>query len=305
MSAGRLGATRALFGGAAVAIGAALMAPGMASAAATKPTITIGATNFPEQAIVANAYADVLEHIGYPVQVKANLGTRSVVEPALAHGQLDIEPDYAGTLLLFLNAKDTKAADQLTTAVADLKKELAPSGATVLNPAPAIDSNVFVVTKATARKDHLTTVSSLKKYAKNMVLGGPTECPTRPTCLLGLEHVYGLHFLSFKSLDEAGPISVAALKQGQVQVVELFSSDGNVVQNGFVALTDNKHLQPADHVIPVIRKSVDTPQVAAALNKLSAKLTTTQLSKLNIEVNDQNESPATVAQQWVSAEGLV
>jgi osmoprotectant transport system substrate-binding protein len=296
--------TRLLLGSAATALAAALLLPGSALAATTKPTIVIGATNFPEQAIVANAYADVLEHAGYPVQVKANLGTRSVVEPALAHGQLDIEPDYAGTLLLFLDAKDTKAADQLSTAVPDLKKLLASSGATVLDPAPAIDTNVFVVTKATATKDHLTTVSSLKKYASSFVLGGPPECPTRPTCLLGLEHVYGLHFLSFKSLDEAGPISVAALKDGEVQVVELFSSDGNVVENNFVALTDNKDLQPADHVIPVIRKSVDTPQVAAALNKLSAKLTTVQLSKLNIEVNDQNVSPATAAQQWVTAEGL-
>jgi osmoprotectant transport system substrate-binding protein len=299
-----MGLKRLLLSGAALAIGAVLVAPTASLASSSKPTIVIGATNFPEQAIVANAYADVLQHAGYPVQVKANLGTRSVVEPALAHGQLDIEPDYAGTLLLFLNSHATKAADQLSTAVPALKALLAGSGATVLNAAPAIDSNVFVVTKATAAKDHLTTVSSLKKYASKFIIGGPPECPTRPTCLLGLQSVYGLHFLSFKSLDEAGPVSVAALKQDQVQVVELFSSDGNVVQNGFVALTDDKHLQPADYVIPVIRKSVDTPQVAAALNKLSAKLTTAQLSKLNVEVNDQNLSPATVAQQWVKAQGL-
>jgi osmoprotectant transport system substrate-binding protein len=297
-----MGFRRVVMGCAALAIAAAVGIPA-ASAGAAKPTIVIGATNFPEQAIVANAYGDVLQHAGYPVQVKANLGTRSVVEPALAHGQLDIEPDYAGTLLIFLDANATKAADQLSTAVPALKKQLGSAGATVLNAAPAIDSNVFVVTKATAQKYHLKTVSDLKKHAGSFILGGPPECPTRPTCLLGLEHLYGLKFLSFKSLDEAGPISVAALKQDQVQVVELFSSDGNVVQNGFVALQDNKHLQPADYVIPVIRKSVDTPQVASLLNKLSAKLTTAQLSKLNIEVNG-GQSPAAVAQQWVSAQGL-
>jgi osmoprotectant transport system substrate-binding protein len=286
-----MGLRRLMLGGAALAVAAAVGIPA-ASVAAAKPTIVIGATNFPEQAIVANAYGDVLQHAGYPVQVKANLGTRSVVEPALAHGQLDIEPDYAGTLLIFLNANDTAKADQLSTAIPALKKALAPSGATVLNPAPAIDTNVFVVTRATAKTYHLTTVSSLKKHAGSFILGGPPECPTRPTCLLGLQKVYGLKFLSFKSLDEAGPISVAALKQGQVQVVELFSSDGNVVENGFVA-----------HVIPVIRKSVDTPQVSSLLNKLSAKLTTAQLSKLNIEVNG-GQSPAAVAQQWVSQQGL-
>jgi osmoprotectant transport system substrate-binding protein len=291
----------ALAGSALVA--AALGGGWAASAAPSKPTIVIGATNFPEQAIVANAYADVLEHAGYTVDVKADLGTRAVVEPALAHGQLDIEPDYAGTLLLFLNPKATKAADQLATAVPAIKRILAKSGATVLEAAPAIDSNVFVVTHDTASKYHLRTVSGLRSHAPSFVLGGPPECPTRPTCLLGLEKVYGLHFSGFKSLDEAGAISVAALKQGQVQVVELFSSDGNVVSNGFVALTDDKHLQPADNVIPVIRRAVDTPQLAKVLNRLSAKLTTAELSKLNVEVS-QNQSPATVALAWVKAQGL-
>ena len=99
-----------------------------------------------------------------------------------------------------------------------------------------------------------------------MTLGGPPECPTFAGCEPGLEKVYGLHFAGFKSLDEAGPLSVAALKNGEVQVVELFSSDGNVVSNNFVALTDNKHLEGADYIVPVIRKSVDTSGVARALN---------------------------------------
>jgi osmoprotectant transport system substrate-binding protein len=295
---------RLLLGVVALASAAVVALPGVSSAASVPQPIVIGAVNFPEDVIVAYLYSFALQHAGFQTQVRADLGTRAVVEPALANGQLDIEPDYAGTLLLFLNSKDTKAANVIGSTISDLKKLLKPHGATVLNPAPAIDSNVFVVTKATASKYHLSTVSSLKKVASQFILGGPPECPQRPTCLLGLEHVYGLHFASFKGLDEAGPISVAALKDGQVQVVELFSSDGNVVQNNFVALTDNKHLQPADHLIPVIRTSVDSAKVAAALNKVSAKLTTDQLSKLNIEVNDNNESPSTVAQQWLQAEGL-
>jgi osmoprotectant transport system substrate-binding protein len=299
---------RLVFGAIALASATMIGVP-VAASAASAPTvpqpIVIGAVNFPEDVIVAYLYADVLQHAGFQTLVKPDLGTRAVVEPALANGQLDIEPDYAGTLLLFLNPAATKAANQISLTVKNLKTLLAPHGATVDNPAPAIDSNVFVVTKKTAAKYHLSTVSSLKKVASKFVLGGPPECPQRPTCLLGLEKVYGLHFASFKSLDEAGPISVAALKQGQVQVVELFSSDGNVVQNGFVALTDDKHLQPADDLIPVIRNAANSPKVAAALNKLSAKLTTAELSKLNIEVNSNNVSPSTAAQQWLTQKGLI
>ncbi len=136
---------------------------------------------------------------------------------------------------------------------------------------------------------------------RRLTLGGPPECPTNAGCELGLKKVYGLKFAGFKSLDEAGPLSVAALKNGKVQVVELFSSDGNVVSNNFVALTDNKHLEGADYIVPVIRKSVDTPGVAKILNSIDAKLTTTAISKLNLDVTAKQEQPAAVAQTWVNS----
>ena len=94
---------------------------------------------------------------------------------------------------------------------------------------------------------------------------------------------------------------MAALKNGEVQVVELFSSDGNVVSNNFVALTDNKHLEGADYIVPVIRKSVNTAGVAKVLNAIDAKLTTTAISKLNLDVTQQQEQPAAVAQAWVKS----
>ncbi len=297
---------RFLLGGAALGTMATFSATTSASAA-SKPTIVIGSTNFEEQAIVANLYGDVLHHAGYPVTVEPASGTRAIVVPAIENGQIDLEADYAGSLVNFLNGgTSTPLANNVSTAVPSLKSTLTKYGVTVLTPAPALDTNVFVVTKATAAKDHLTTISSLKKYASKMVLGGPSECPQVAGCLLGLQKTYGLKFSSFQATDEAGPISVADLKNGQVQVVELFSSDGNVVSNNFVALTDNKHLEAADYIIPVIRKSVDTAAVAKLINGVSAKLTTAQISKLNILVTGpKKEAPATVAQNWLKAEHIL
>jgi osmoprotectant transport system substrate-binding protein len=272
---------------------------------AAKPVIKIGATNFEEQEIVANLYGDVLTHAGYKVKVESALGTRAVVVPAIEHGQIDLEPDYAASLLGYLHGgKPQPAGTQITTAIAADKAALSSSGVTVLPASSALDTNVFAVTKATAAKDHLTTISSLAPYASKLVLGGPPECPTFAGCEPGLESVYGLHFSSFKSLDEAGPLSVAALKNGEVQVVELFSSDGNVVSNNFVALTDDKHLEGADYIVPVIRKSVDTAPVAAALNSLDQKLTTDAISQLNLDVTAKKEQPAAVAKAWLTSVGL-
>ncbi len=219
----------------------------------------IGSTNFEEQAIVSNIWADVLKKAGYQVTVEPALGTRAIVVPAIEKGQINLEPDYAASLLGFLHGGNPQAAgDNIATAIPADQKALASFGVTVLPASKALDTNVFAVTKATAKKYHLTTLSSLKPYASKMTLGGPPECPTFAGCQPGLKKTYGLNFAGFKSLDEAGPLSVAALKNGEVQVVELFSSDGNVVSNNFVALTDNKHLEGADYIVPVIRKSVNT-----------------------------------------------
>jgi osmoprotectant transport system substrate-binding protein len=291
--------------GALAMMAALVIAPTAALAsvhASSKPNIIIGSTNFEEQAIVSNIWADVLKSAGYNVTVEPALGARAVVVPAIEKGQIDLEPDYAASLLAFLhNGAVLSAADDITTAIPADQKALASSGVTVLPASKALDTNVFAVTKATAKKDHLTTISSLKPYASKLTLGGPPECPSNAGCQLGLKKVYGLNFAGFKSLDEAGPLSVAALKNGNVQVVELFSSDGNVVSNNFVALTDNKHLEGADYIVPVIRKSVDTPGVAKVLNSIDAKLTTDAISKLNLDVTAKQEQPAAVAQTWVNS----
>jgi osmoprotectant transport system substrate-binding protein len=275
-----------------------------ASAASSKPTIVIGSTNFEEQAIVSNIWADVLKKAGYPVTLEPALGTRSIVLPAIEKGQINLEPDYAATLLNTLHGGTTQAAaSNISTAIPADQKALASYGVTVLPASKALDTNVFAVTKATANKDHLTTLSSLKPYASKLTLGGPPECPTFPGCEPGLEKTYGLHFAGFKSLDEAGPLSVAALKNGEVQVVELFSSNGAVSSNNFVALTDNKHLEGADYIVPVIRKSVDTTGVASTLNKIDQKLTTAAIERLNLDVTSQQEEPNAVAQDWVNSVG--
>jgi osmoprotectant transport system substrate-binding protein len=280
-----------------------LSASNVRSAAST-PTIIIGSTNFTEQVVVATLYSDVLQHAGFKTDLRANLGTRAEVEPALAHGSLDLYPEYAGSLLAYLEPKDTAQATQLSTDLPALNKVLASQGATILNPAPAVDVNVFAVTKKTASQYHLTTLSSLKPAAPKLVLGAPTECPTFAYCLIGLKKVYGLNFKSFSGI-ESEPTLAAYLAAGRVQVAEFFSSDGTVLTNGFVQLQDNKHLQPADHLIPVIRKSVELPGVAKALNAMDAKLTTEQLEHMNIDVNVDHQTPAAVASNWLKSQHLM
>ena len=292
----------------AVALGVSIGACGAAATTAAKPsgpTITVGSPDTTEQVIVANLYAAALTQAGARVTLQPATGTRASAESALATGRLDLYPDEAGALLLSLDPDDTADATRITTTVPALRRALGPSGATVLDAAPALDTEVFAVTRAMAAADHLTTLSSLASVADTLILGGPPGCQTQPQCLMGLEHTYGLHFKSFTSLDDAGPITVAALKGGEVQIAVLNASDGSILRNGFVALVDDKHLLEADNLIPVIRTAVDTRPATGALDRLSAQLTTDQLSELTIEVNQDHDAPGTVARRWLARHHLI
>jgi osmoprotectant transport system substrate-binding protein len=204
-----------------------------AAASGGSGTVTVGAANFSENQIVANLYAIALDAAGFKATVRT-VGNREVYEPELEKGSLTVVPEYAGTLTEFLNKK-VNGADAKAKASSDLDataKELTALGAKVGlvfgEPSQAADQNAFAVTKAFADKYGVTTLSDLGTKCGGLVLGGPPECPERPFCQPGLTDTYGLQFASFKALDAGGPLTKNALKQGQVALGLVFSSDGSL-----------------------------------------------------------------------------
>ena len=270
-----------------------------------KVHVTIASFNFAESAILASIYERALRARGYDVSLRRNLGSREVVEPALERGEIDMYPGYAATELEFVNKGAGEASSDVTATVGKLRERLGPKGITTAVPSPAVDTNAFAVTKATADKNKLKNLSDLTPLASNMVLGGPPECPTRPFCAAGLQRVYGLRFKSFRPLDAGGPLTKAALEHGDIDVGLIFSSDGAIAARGFVVLDDDKHLQNADNVVPVLRSSVATPEVTSALNRVSEALTTADLIALNKRSDVDHEDPDVLAQQWLKDHDIV
>ena len=140
--------------------------------------------------------------------------------------------------------------------------------------------------------------------ASQLVLGGPPEWKTRANGIPGLQGTYGVTFKEFKPLDTAGPLTVQALKNGQVQAANLFTTDPAIKANGFVVLDDPKNLFGAQNVIPVLTKSKATPTVTAALNAVSAKLDTDTLATLVTKVVVDKSDASTVAADWLKGQGL-
>jgi osmoprotectant transport system substrate-binding protein len=267
-------------------------------------SVTVGSTNFSEQLILAQMYAAVLEKAGVDVQTRLNLGAREVVFPALEKGEIDLLPEYNGSVLSFLDPDATATtSDEVNTALAPL---LDGKGLVALQQSPAEDKDGWAVTKETADQYSLAKVSDLKGKASQLVVGGPPELETRPAGLPGLKKVYGIEdFKEFKALDAGGPLTTSALNKGDIDVGRVFTTQGAVAEFGWVVLEEDKPLQPAQNIVPVGRKDAMTDQVKQALDAISAKITTEELTKLNKLVDVDKQDPEKVASDWLTQQGLL
>lgn len=269
---------------------------------AEKGSVVVGSANFPENILLGEIYAQALEDEGVNVTRKFNIGAREVLYGQIKKGGLTVLPEYNGALDAYVNPKtEATTTDEVN---ADLEKHLAPS-LKLLNSSEAEDKDSITVTEETAQKHDLESISDLKPVARQFIIGGPPEFKTRHQGLLGLQREYGLRFKQFKSLDVGGPITVAALKKGQVQVANLFTTDPNIEVNDFVVLDDPKQLFSAQNVTPLVYKKDVTPTVTRALNEVSAKLTTDDLLGLMDRYVIEKEEQGTIAKDWLRSEGLV
>ena len=277
------------------------LAAGSSPVQAGSRTIVVGSANFPESALLAEIYAGALSARGVTVQKKLNIGSRETYIPALKDGSIDLIPEYTGVLDQYFN-KNAKATDS-NAVYAELKAAV-PATMTILNKSAAQDKDAVVVTKGTAAKLGLKSIADLQTYAKDLTLGGPPEWKTRPTGVPGLKKFYNLDFKDFRPLDAGGPLSVQALKNGQVDAVNLFTTDPSIADNGFVILDDPKNLFAAQNVVPLITKSKVTPTISASLNAISSKLDTATLGELVKEVVVDKKDPVVVAKEFLAKNGL-
>jgi osmoprotectant transport system substrate-binding protein len=211
-------------------------------------------------------------------------------------------------MLAFVTRNQVRGSTDPAATRASLQEALKPRGIAVLDYAPADDTNGYVVTKATADRYRLAKLSDLAAVSGQMVLGGPPECPDRPFCLPGLQEVYGIRFKDFKALDAGGPLTVAALEGNQIDVAVMFTTDAAIAARGLVLLADDKHLQLADNVTPVVREDLLAragDDLRTTLNGVSAKLTTADLTNLNKQVGIDRKEPRDVAAAWLKEQGLV
>jgi osmoprotectant transport system substrate-binding protein len=272
------------------------------STALRDDAITVASFDFGESRLLAEIYSQALEAGGYRVRRAVGLGPREFVAPALSRGLVEFVPEYAGTALQFLSlGVDAPTADVAATHDA-LRRAAARDHITTLAAAPAQDANTFVVTRATATDKQLGRLSDLSGVAADLTFGGPPECPTRALCLGGLKDVYGLSFKEFVRLDTGGPVTRQALQNGNVDIALLFTTDPAIGDADLVELADDRGLQPAENITPLIRTEVADRwgrPLTELIDGVSEQLTTRGLRELNGEVAAADADLSAIAASWL------
>jgi len=261
--------------------------------------IIVGSANFTENVLLAEIYAAALRSTGANASVKPGIGTREVVVKALQDKSLSLVPEYTGNLLAYL---DKSAAQTDPEEVYEALKTKVPSGLTVLKMSSAQDSDVLTVTQQTAQQQNLSTLEDLGPKCGEFVLGAAGEWKQRWEAKI--KELYGCTFKEIRTTDAGGPITVEALKSGQVQVANLFTTLSAVKANNFVLLEDTKNMYPAQNVVPFGRTDALNDAGKAALDKVSGALTTEKLTDLVAAVELQKKNPADVAADFLKSAGF-
>ncbi len=279
-----------------------------------KGSLVVGAAAFTESKVLAELYAQLLRDEGYAVSV-TTVKNRELYEPALEKGEIDVVPEYAATLAEFLNAKvnGPKAPEEKPVASGDVKATVAalrklaePRGLKVLEAGGAVDQNAFAVSKEFAEKNGLKTLSDLGAAKLKVKIAAGDECAVRPFCAPGLKKTYGIDVSGVDPKGVGTPQAKQAVKDGVDQLVLTTTTDATVESFGLVFLEDDKRLQNADNVLPVVNaKEAGAPEVTAALDKITKVLTTADLAELNRKVDAERAKPEDVAAAYLKEKGLV
>ncbi len=269
--------------------------------------LVIGSKNFTEQKVLGEIYAQAFEAAGYDVSTELNLGDEKTALKALEGGDISAYPEYTGTALLsFFGVTADKIPKNGLVAYAKAKDGFAKKDLTALPPTPFTSSNEVAVTKETAAKYNLKTISDLKPVAGKLTLYGSPECRQRLDCLLGLQQVYGLKFKKFTPVDIA--LRHEVLSKGQADVSIVFTTDPQIKREGEVLLEDDKGMFPPYNSTLVIRNDVlkkGGPDIEKVVTQVNKGLTDAAMQELNARVDLDKKTPKEVAGEYLSETKLV
>ena len=264
-------------------------------------TIVIGSQDYYSNEIIAETYAQALENAGYDVDRQFRIGQREAYLPEIEAGEIDLFPEYSGPVLQYWEP-DTEARlpDDVYAALVDAS----PDGLNILDQSPATDQDSYVITQEFADEWGIENVEDLDKVTEPMTLGANSEAESRPNGPKGLEETYGIEVGFAPIEDSGGPLTVKALKDGDVQLAIIYTADPSIESNNLVSLEDTKGLFLSSNVVPLASDKVDD-KAAEVINEVSATMSPEDLVSLNNRSVTEQLPAADIAKDWLEEKGLV
>ncbi|PVE94204.1 ABC transporter substrate-binding protein [Microbacterium sp. TPD7012] len=261
-------------------------------------TIVVGSQGYYSNEIIAEIYAQALEGAGFTVEKKLNIGQRDAYMPEVESGEIDVFPEYTGSLLEYLSEDDVDVTSPED--VYSALTEALPEGLTALDYAEASDQDTYTVLKSFAEANNLKTIEDLKNVTSQVTIGAPPEFEQRPYNPAAAKEVYGVD-LAFSA---TGPTTLESLLAGEIQVADIYTADPAFETEDIVALEDPKNLIISSNVVPIVSTDI-ADKVSEVLNAISAKLTAEELVSLNVLSTVEQQSSADIAKKWLEDNDLV
>ena len=233
-------------------------------------------------------------------------GFRDLELAAFESGDINLAPEYAASMLEFLNEGAGEATGDATETTNLLNGYLDDLGLVALTPSDAVDTNAFVVTAETAESLGIRSLSDLAAKGADLTLGGPADCETNPICMPGLQRVYGLDMSANFTPLQAGLPTADALGQEAIDVAIIFSTSAIIADRGYVLLDDDKNMLAADNVVPVLTDELIEAygdEIRSILDDISSKLTTADLTAMNKRFDIDNHDADEIAADWLADNG--
>lgn len=271
-----------------------------------RPLVHVGSKDFTEQYVLGELYAQALEARGFPVERHLGLGATAVADAAVRGGRIDLYPEYTGTSWTAVLGKSVTPGSSPADTWKGVRDGYRGRGMRVLRPTPFSNGNAIVVTKATAKRHDLKTLSDLAKVGDQLRFGAIPGFDSRADGMPLLRQVYGMRFGTVRSFQDS--LKYAALADGAVDAVYGFETDGPIAAKDLVVLTDDKRAWPAYQAAPVMSsKFADRvgPDFAATLDHVSSLLDAKTMRSLNAQVDDEGREPDDVARRFLAAQGLI
>lgn len=264
-------------------------------------TIVIGSQAYYSNEIIAEIYAQALEADDVDVERQFQIGQREVYLPDIESGAIDLFPEYTGPLLIAL---DPEATATKPDEVYDALAEALPEGLRLLEQSPATDQDSYVVTREFAEKWDIASIEDLAKVTEPLTFGANSEAESRPNGPKGLKKAYGVDVTFTPIEDSGGPLTVKALKDGDIQIGLIYTADPSIKKNDLVTLEDTKGLFLASAVVPVASDDV-SDDAAKVIDEISAAMTPEDLIDLNERSVEEKLPAATIAKDWLNDNDLL